>query len=146
MEINQPSSSWKLFLNPTLPNTQRKSFHNPKIHYDLMILFQVFFSIHKNMSKYLRINILEREILGKISTCMELTITANHLRSAAHSISSSIEIIYQIQAHVENIKAFTLLLYKTGELKEGFFVQGLSRIEDISKQLSGWRKYLEKQN
>lgn len=113
-----------------------------------MALFQTFFSIHKNMNKYLRINILEREILGKISTCMELAIKANHLKnstSTANAISSSIEILYQIQSHVENIKSFTLLLYRSQALTEGFFMQNLARVEDISKQLSGWRKYLEKQ-
>jgi hypothetical protein len=50
--------------------------------------------------------------------------------------------IHELRSHLENIKAFTVLLWRTKAISEGFFIQVSASAEEISKQIVGWEKYL----
>jgi hypothetical protein len=123
-----------------------RDYRNPKIHSDLLNLYTRFFGVHQNMSKYLRIAILEGEILRSISLAMRLTIQINVMKttpssSITHDLLAK---LHDLRSLVENIKAFTTLLWKTKAISEGFFLTAMSLVEEISKQVVGWEKYLIK--
>ncbi len=128
----------------TPPHRTAKDYQNPKIHSDLITLYTRYFDIHRNMSKYLRIAILEAEILGSISTMMRLTIQVNVMKAAAIKPSPAAILgkMHELRGHIENIKAFSTLLWKTKAISEGFFIQVMASTEDISRQIVGWEKYL----
>jgi hypothetical protein len=50
--------------------------------------------------------------------------------------------LHDLRSLVENIKAFTTLLWKTKAISEGFFLTAMSLVEEISKQVVGWEKKL----
>ncbi|NDG28384.1 MAG: hypothetical protein EB120_14550, partial [Proteobacteria bacterium] len=70
-------------------------FQNPKIHSDLLQIFREFFGVHRNMGKYFRITI-------EINTMKN---TGELGRTALFEKTSS------LRAQIENIKAFTTLLW-----------------------------------
>ena len=127
-------------------NFPTSDYRNPKIHSDLISLYTQYFGVHKNMSKYLRIAILEGEILGSISTMMRLTIQVNVMKGAGQAVSGRdvMAKIHELRSHVENIKSFSILLWKTKGITEGFFIGVMANIEEIGKQIAGWEKYLLK--
>jgi len=97
----------------------QRQFQNPKIHSDLCTLYRRFFMIHKNMSKYLRVTILEQEILQAISNAMKITIEINITRPPEsfdmprqHIVYGMKEKLKKLRALIENIKAFTTLLWQ----------------------------------
>ena len=47
-----------------------------------------------------------------------------------------------MRSYVENIKAFTTLLWQLKAFSEGFFIDAMAHIEGISKQIAGWQKFL----
>ena len=102
--------------------------------------------MHKNMSMYLRIAILESEILGSISTMMRLTIQVNVMKAAGQTVSGRdvLAKIHELRSHVQNIKSFSILLWQTKGITEGFFLGAMANIEEIGKQVAGWEKYLVK--
>ena len=119
-------------------------FRNPKIHADLMGLYVKFFYVHRNMNKYFRIAILEKEIMAGISNAMRLTIEVNVMKSASRPISPHLilEKTDSIRGYIENIRAFTTLLWHLKAISEGFFIDATSHIESISKQITGWQRFL----
>ena len=120
-----------------------KPFRNPRIHNDLISLYAMFFKVHKNMNKYLRITILEQEVMNAISLTMRLTIEVNTARKlAAGGSTDMIKITSQMIAHMENIKAFTHLLWKLKAITDGFFTQVAAKTDEIAKQIHGWQKFL----
>ncbi len=129
---------------PSAPKHPSGDFRNPKIHSDLLALYTRFFQIHRNMSKYLRISILEKEILGSLSEMMRLTIEINVMKSslAKPPLSEVLSKLQRLRAYVENIKAFSTLLWQTKGITEGFFLGSMAQIESISKQIVGWERYL----
>ena len=124
------------------PNSPTSDYRNPKIHSDLIGLYTQYFGVHKNMSKYLRIAILESEILGSISTMMRLTIQINVMKGAGQAVTGRdvMAKIHELRSHVENIKSFSILLWQTKGITEGFFLGVMANIEEIA----GWEKYLVK--
>ncbi|MCX6106003.1 MAG: hypothetical protein NTY08_09255 [Proteobacteria bacterium] len=128
------------------PNSPNSDYRNPKIHSDLISLYTQYFGVHKNMSKYLRIAILESEILGSISSMMRLTIQINVMKSSAQVVSGRdvMAKIHELRSHVESIKSFSILLWQTKGITEGFFLGVMANIEEIGKQVAGWEKYLVK--
>ena len=128
------------------PNSPTSDYRNPKIHSDLIGLYTQYFGVHKNMSKYLRIAILESEILGSISTMMRLTIQINVMKGAGQAVTGRdvMAKIHELRSHVENIKSFSILLWQTKGITEGFFLGVMANIEEIGKQVAGWEKYLVK--
>ena len=126
------------------PQKQPQDYRNPRIHSDLLGLYVKFFAMHRNMSKYLRVAILEKEVLEAISTAMRLTIQVNGMKAQIPppSIAAILEKTGQMRSYVENIKAFTTLLWQVKAFSEGFFIDTMAHIEGISKQIAGWQKYL----
>ena len=123
--------------------TPNQDYRNPKIHSDLMLLYVKFFGVHQNMSKYLRVAILEKEVLEAISTVMRLTIQVNGLKGQLSADASTVlERTGLMRSYIENIKSFTTLLWQVKAFSEGFFVDAMSQIEGISKQIAGWQKFL----
>ena len=120
-------------------------YRNPKIHADLLGLYVKFFAVHQNMSKYLRVAILEKEVLEAISSAMRLTIQVNGMRTNAPATVTD-TLLYdktsQMRAYIENIKAFTTLLWQLKAFSEGFFIDAMAHIEGIAKQVGGWQKFL----
>lgn len=49
-----------------------------------------------------------------------------------------------IRAQIENIKAFTTLLWQNKSLSDGFYLHIQAKLEEVSKQVAGWQKYLAK--
>ena len=94
----------------------------------------------------MRIAILESEILGSISTMMRLTIRINVMKGAGQAVSTRdvMAKIHELRSHVENLKSFSILLWQTKAISEGFFLGVMANIEEIGKQLAGWEKYLLK--
>ena len=122
-------------------------YQNPKLHSDLLALYTRFFSVHKNMAKYLRISILEQEVLGAISAMMRITIHINVMKARQQAAPAKAELLnklYELRGYVENLKAFTTLLWNTKAISDGFFLDVMSDIEAIAKQIAGWQKFLSK--
>ena len=124
--------------------TPNQDYRNPKIHSDLMLLYVKFFGVHQNMSKYLRVAILEKEVLEAVSMTMRLTIQVNAMRVQTPPAPSTaiLEKTGLMRSYVENIKAFTTLLWQLKAFSEGFFIDAMAHIEGISKQIGGWQKFL----
>ena len=121
----------------------QQNYGHPKIHSDLIELYRRFFAVHRNMSKYLRIALLEREILEAISNAMRLTIEINITRpEGGEEMSEMKRKIKILRALIENIKVFTTLLWQLKALSEGFFIDAMATIEGISKQIIGWERFL----
>jgi len=99
------------------------------------------------MSKYLRITILESEILGALSSMMRTTIHINVMKGSQvkPTLHELLTKIHELRSYLENIKAFTVLLWRTKAISEGFFIQVSTSSEEISKQIVGWEKYLTRQ-
>jgi hypothetical protein len=53
--------------------------------------------------------------------------------------------MHELRRHLENIRAFTVLLWKLKAITEGFFIQVTARSEEFSKQIVGWENYLAAQ-
>jgi len=118
-------------------------FQNPKIHSDLLQIFREFFAVHRNMGKYLRITVLEKEILEKLTSCMRVTIEINTMKNiGGEGRISLFEKTSFIRAQIENIKAFTTLLWQNKSLSDGFYLHIQAKLEEVSKQVAGWQKYL----
>lgn len=96
------------------------------------------------MSKYLRISILEQEILGSLSAMMRLTIQVNVIKASplGFPITEVAAKLHELRAYAENIKGFSTLLWRSKALSEGFYLRAMAEIENISKQIAGWEKYL----
>jgi hypothetical protein len=99
------------------------------------------------MSKYLRIAILEQEMLGTISTMMRLTIHINVMKSAVYKSPPTdiLAKLHELRSHMEKLKAFSILLWKTRAVGEEFFLGIMASLEAISKQIVGWEKYITQQ-
>lgn len=123
------------------PAKNEIAYRNPKIHSDLMRLFCKFFAVHRSMNKYLRIVILESEILDRIAEAMRLTIEINAYKAAANT-AYVYERTNVLRAHLENIKAFALMLWDMRAISEGFYVIVTADLELISKQVAGWQRHL----
>jgi len=118
-------------------------FQNPKIHSDLLQIFREFFGVHRNMGKYLRITVLEKEILEKLTACMRVTIEINTMKNKGGEVQAVLfEKTRTIRAQLENINAFTTLLWQNKSLSDGFYLQIQAKLEEVSKQVAGWQKWL----
>lgn len=126
-------------------NSNQTVYRNPQIHSDLMGLFRRFFDKHRSMKKYLRLTILEREILSRITEAMRLTIEINSCKNVLDTSYIYVR-TNTLRAHLENIKAFTHLLWDMRRVSEGFYVLVSAEIEGISKQIAGWQKHLLKKD
>ena len=77
---------------------------------------------------------------------MRITIHINVMkaRQAAPAKAELLNKLYELRGYVENLKAFTTLLWNTKAISDGFYLNVMSDIEGIAKQIAGWQRFLSK--
>lgn len=105
------------------------------------MLFKLLYTRHRHTEKYIRIIILERQILHPITECMRLTIMLNAQKDRATS-EYILSLTNSMRGYIENIKSFLLVLLELHQISDGFYMDTIIRIEEISREIAGWQKYL----
>lgn len=119
-------------------------YNHPKIFADLLVLYKEYYFSHKNLPKIFRVTI-GTEIMREMTESLKLVTLINFKKNSTEDLKEGVELIKNLRARIEMLKSFFLIAWEMKFISHGFYVNLLSRLEEISKQAAAWGKWLANQ-
>lgn len=118
-------------------------FKHPQVFADLLTVFQMYYPMHQNLPKPLRLSVGER-VLQELTQCLRLVVLANGVdKQCPQARSGGAAYLRELRAGVEVVRGMLLLCWKMKALSHGALTALAVRLESVSKQAARWQQWFE---
>lgn len=116
-----------------------KQFKHPKIFYDLLSVYKMYYGIHKNLPKIFRVTV-GSYIMEELSEGMKIVVMSN-IKKNEEDFEQGYKLLKNLRGRVEVLRAYFLIAWEMKFISHGAFAELNEKLEEISKEVVGWHEW-----
>ncbi len=120
-------------------------FRHPKIFMDVLTVYKMYYHKHEALPKIFRVTI-GTEIMKEISSCLRLIVLANLKRVTKEDFADSYQSVKELRGAIELIKSYFLIGWEMKFFSHGFYIQLMTKLEEVSKQAATWSQWIKERS
>lgn len=120
-------------------------FKHPKIFMDVLTVYKMYYHKHEALPKIFRVTI-GTEIMKEISSCLRLIVLANLKRITKEDFADSYQSVKELRGAIELIKSYFLIGWEMKFFSHGFYIQLMTKVEEVSKQAATWSNWIKERS
>lgn len=117
------------------------NFKHPKIFMDFLTVYKIYYRKHEALPKIFRVTV-GTEIMKEISSCLRLIVLANFKRVTKEDFAESLQAVKELRGSIELLKSYFLVGWEMKFFSHGFFIQLMTKMEEVSKQAASWSSWI----